>query len=174
MKVELDENIPESEVHFKDRDGNVIFKMINMGIHMNNFIKMCDHPLIQDAWEPKVGDWTDEGVVATLKTDSALTFRIYNQSGFWTEHYVDHNEGIHADAPRVIWLPTIEQLMGMIPDKCEFELGRDRLKKETVKAFFVVVDDGFPLFSGNIPQEALIQAVMHELHNKKWTGTEWS
>ena len=34
---------------------------------MNNYTRMCDTPLIQDGWEPKVGDWTDKGMVYTIE-----------------------------------------------------------------------------------------------------------
>jgi len=142
---------------------------------IDQFKLMANCPEIQDGWEPKVGDRTDKGVIVkisrtdySIKHEGAYHFYITPYSEDWHSHTVQS-----FFINRVVWLPTIEQLMGMIPDRCEFELGRDVLKKSTRKAFFVVIDDGFPIFAGASPQEVLVQAVMHELYNKKWNGERW-
>ncbi len=161
MKVELDENIPENEAHFKDRDGNVIFKMINMGIHMDNFIKMCAHPLIQGGWEPKVGDWTDKGVIVKITLSFKKTF-YYAQ--------IEHYAAIY-DKEDLTHLPGIRQLMGMVKhpdDSTDFPL---------FKYFYDWYNDTdlLALKRKGITQgkELWLCYVMHELHNLKWEDEKW-
>jgi len=132
---------------------------------MDNYTKMCEKANLP--WEPKVGDWTDKGPVVKeflFLKNGPKNVGVYEEKHKTFQIYL---------RKQLVFKPSIEQLMGMVPDRCEFELGRDVLKKNTVKAFFVVIDDGFPLFNGTSPQEALIQAVMHEKFSKKWSGDEW-
>lgn len=109
-----------------------------------DYVKMCNCPEIQDGWKPKIGDWT------------------------WNVHF---KQKVLINKPfilediksgRFIYLPTIEQLMGMIGQTIA-----DRVCK--CYDFFVHKDgDEF-----ETERELWLAFVMSELHNKKWDGKKW-
>jgi hypothetical protein len=53
-------------------------------------------------WEPKVGDWTDKGVVVFIHMEGRITTTSINNKHLWHQK------------EELIYLPTIEQLMGMV------------------------------------------------------------
>ena len=69
--------------------------------------KMCDVKWLQDGWEPKVGDWTDKGVVINIDRHGHLSIGTYEKNIF----------ALKESIPDLIWLPSIGQLMGMVESK---------------------------------------------------------
>ena len=74
-----------------------------------------------------------------------------------------------------IWLSRQDQLEDMIPDDCEVEIFRDAFNPDKECWYVLIGDNKYqtPLFFGQTLEQALIQAIMHELHKKKWVGGKW-
>jgi len=133
---------------------------------MDNYTKMCDCPEIQDGWEPKVGDWTDKGVI-TLAVNHLI------------QTCSDGEYGYFQDKSYLIYRPSIEQLMGMV------EVIKD--KHHRLFRFFAFLHESYypttahnpyiyfmNLFdSDEIEQELWLAFVMHELHNLTWRNGKW-
>ncbi len=124
----------------------------------DNFTKMVNNKWIQDGWELKVGDWTDFGLVCHIDWDTKdVKIRsMHERSANWFAKKT------------VIWLPTIEQLMGM-------------LNKRSYKIYYywdsgytVLIEYPFQSYKSDLLEIALIQVVMHELHGKKRDGERWA
>lgn len=124
----------------------------------DNYTKMCNCPEIQDGWEPKVGDWTDCGIISEyMNADSII---VYNQrSGHFPEFGLDELK----------WLPTIEQLMEMVWVKlgtyCSNKM--NSLTWGVWDFYNTTTDDA------DSGQELWLRYFMHELHNKSWNGERW-
>lgn len=142
---------------------------------MNNCIKMFDCPEIQDDWEPKVEDWFAENwyVKRGWEPPKRLVCDAYSSHKLNAEIIVCQR-GHHWNRNRnkLIYLPTIEQLMEMVAAKgythwalnifydfSNFISGK-RVKIEYIKQFIK-------------PQELWLAFVMHELHGKKRKNEEW-
>lgn len=137
---------------------------------MDNYVKMCDYPKIQDGWEPKVGDWTDRGLVIFHET-ARDAYELLIDTGKVERYEV-------WDKHELIYIPIIEQLMGMLGEDqgvfhiwdlvCKFWLWSNE------SSFCYEDSEGI-----NIPhqsrtmQELWLAFVMHELFSKRWTGSVW-
>jgi len=133
---------------------------------------------IQEAWVPKVGDWTDKGVIIDIFWLSGVGTKIttYYHSEWLGEE--DGTEKKTYDMGELTYLPSQKDLQGMIPDDCEIEVGRNALKPglESCKDWYALVGDNkysVPLCTGDTPNQALIQAAMYELYKKKWNEEGW-
>ncbi len=117
----------------------------------DNFTKTVNNKWIQDGWEPKVGDWTDRGLITGLRfrRKTLILCDIEITQAF--------------DPKGLIWLPTIEQLMGMVEYKNKYSLLRD------IKNFLTY--KGTEKWSW---QELLLAFVMHKLHRLKRDGERWA
>jgi len=123
---------------------------------MDNYTKMCDCPEIRDLWEPKVGDKAKLkfyrigfiGFVVSVHEASQLLIDLEQGYGNQYQH-------------ELIWLPTIEQLMGMA-DLPNYE-DVDKMGKLVVQY----------AKSKKSAQELWLAFVMSELHGKKWKEEEW-
>ena len=137
---------------------------------MENYTKMMDAALKQGLikWdEPKVGDWTDKGLVVGYS-------RYPHKSKLWVirKHFMDREE-VWSD--KVIFKPSIEQLMEMV----------DLFKYEYLEIVPLSRKDGFVLLytrEGSEGQEKItaktqkelwLAFVMHELHGLKWEDGKW-
>lgn len=76
-------------------------------------IAMVNCPQIQDKWEPKVGDWTDYGVLINIVTERK------NEKWVSTYQFVDEAGNSYFSQSRgmVTWLPRLDQLLEMLPNK---------------------------------------------------------
>ncbi|MFC1567341.1 hypothetical protein ACFL3R_00705 [Thermodesulfobacteriota bacterium] len=122
------------------------------------YIKQCDCPEIQDAWEPRVGDWTDKGMVCHIADNNLNNIIIRTRA----------SESLYGRAiyqkKDLTWLPTQEQLQGMLG----YPLGG------LVTTFCEWLDDvTFPVGEIRTMNQLWLAFVMHELHGKKWDGKEW-
>ncbi len=122
------------------------------------YIAMSDCPEIQDGWKPKIGDWTDCGIITNIiNRESIIVY--YAGSGHFPEFGLDELK----------WLPQQDQLQGMRTwDK--------RLTpREIVETFCVFT--GFKqeeyYNSFKTMEQLWLAFVMWELHQKKWTDGEW-
>jgi len=134
---------------------------------MKNYPKMCDTSLIQDGWEPKVGDWTDKGMVYTIEQvgRNLASYRLTNTVTMGKPYL----------KVQLTWLPTIEQLMGMI-DTIKHSGGRYTAISMIGKIERWILHSRIykPLELGVMkPRELWLAFVMHELHNLKWNGNIW-
>lgn len=125
----------------------------------DNYIKMCDTPEIQDEWEPKVGDWTDRGVITG---EPIIAGRYYFADGI--RQFVEF-----------IWLPTIGQLMGMVDPV--FKKMRWSLD-EMYHAFYEYTFDAgtatqWDKLNKRSHQELWLAFMLWELHQVKWDGNKW-
>lgn len=59
------------------------------------YIRMADCPEIQDKWDPKIGDWTNKGIV--------IDIHYYHSEGRWSVFTDQHTEGFRKS--ELIWLP---------------------------------------------------------------------
>lgn len=119
------------------------------------YIAMASCAEIQDGWKPKVGDYTQKGIITDIEHDL-----------IWV--CVDMNWHNKAD---LIWLPYQHQLQNMITGDL-FGWPRDAID---------AVDrlDMFYGFVGNLKnaremsmEQLWLRYVMHELHQKSWSGIE--
>ena len=147
-----------------------------MGTSIEQYIKMCDCPQIQDGWEPKAGDWCwhkDESCIITIHGISVEgiawskgEIKCYKDQtgGGYSAECITERKGF---LKRVIWLLRLDQLLEMLPDlmwqlhkgNCglpgyDFHMSRWYRKNST-------------------PEQAVLQGVMHELHGLKWDGEKW-
>jgi len=121
------------------------------------FTRQCNCPEIQNVWEPEVGDEVCAGypcgIIIKMTHDK---FSVCNSNAEISWVY----------RSRVYWLPPETDLWAMLPR------GRYRLnnyvyfyrleKKNVVEAVYFYSEDEATA------QQALIQGVMWELHQKKW------
>jgi len=64
----------------------------------------CDCPEIQDKWYPKIGDWTNKGIV--------IDIHYYHSEGTHGVFTDQHKEGFKRS--ELIWLPRQDQLQRMV------------------------------------------------------------
>ena len=112
---------------------------------------------IQELWKPYFGDFLfveGHNLLTQVKIDTEK------------EEFIIHKT--HT------WLPRQDQLQNMIPDDCEIEIGKDALKKDEVW-YALICDNKYkvPLCLGQTSEQALIKAIMHKFHKKKWGSGQW-
>lgn len=134
---------------------------------MDNLTRMFNCPEIQDGWKLKVGDDTDKGTV----------IEVYFQGQDVPEGGMPLviKQGIGKIVcgyrkKAVIFKPSIEQLMDMVQD-ADWILSYDSVGR--IKYTITLYIGDTKEFTGDTPEEALIQAVMYELHRLKWTDNGW-
>lgn len=136
---------------------------------MDNCTKMMDSALKQGLikWEPKVGDWTQYGVIYGEIFDyddrERMVEPVYRIA-------IDENTVSSNYISQLIWLPSIEQLMGMVhTDKTEWgkqirfiNWGNKQHVETCVSAKMSI-------------KELWLAFVIHKNHNKKWSQEkgEW-
>ena len=135
----------------------------------DRYKKMCDHPLIQDRWVPKVGDRTDKGIITRINKCKSLKTNERWLSIGWMEY----------TKSELIWLPSQEQLQEMVDKEIEkYDCGlcfwkTDEFKEDGFGEYFLTIenDDGEIVFeaSGDSINELWLAFVMHELHGLKWS-----
>jgi len=128
---------------------------------MDNYTKMCDCPEIQDGWKKKLGDKTNKGIIVQFLHGPNRSLLIKAKGRFYSKD-------------ELIFKPTIEQLMGMvIKGGCWFDLQCSGKNTWAFKLLPLGGDGKYIVQLCRTPEEALIQGVMHELYNKKWSGERW-
>jgi len=130
---------------------------------VDTFTKMMDAALKQELikWDnPKVGDWTDKGVIiASIKRYSV-------EDGFVFE--TNKSRGRVETKDKFIYLPTIEQLMGMVLSRPYLNFpGRHSLKLGQM------LNDVPWAVNFNSPKELWLAFVMHEKFSMTWSGSKW-
>ena len=116
------------------------------------YIKMADCPEIQGRWEPRVGDWTNKGMVSNVIGPLVCLLRIH------TRRFYKHE---------LIWYPRQDQLQEMA-HVCEcsdpvcllidFHKFVDRESNPDIEHSW---------------EQLWLAFTMHELHGKKWAGEKW-
>ena len=125
------------------------------------YIKQCDHPLIQDGWEPQVGDWFKYRNGQDIDVWCGNPGSIYNKN---------------METEGLIYLPRQDQLWAMLPHKkyVDWTLERDcMVDNYTWTLHRYEQPDDESQFSAPTAEQALIRGVMYELHQKEWTGEKW-
>jgi len=135
------------------------------------YIKMSDHPLVQDRWEPSRGDHCAAGfycgiIIGLLKnmyTKKIERFSILREDGGTKKVY----------KCRMAWLPRRDDLQIMsglgweqFDDNCFLAANR------------YLISQGKDCHADEIAElvskeQAGIMVVMQQLHDKLWDGTEW-
>lgn len=131
----------------------------------DNFTKMCDCPEIQDGWEPKVGDWTDRGVIIYIRFLSVKTYLACSYRQEETGREIKEYGNVKHD---LIYKPSIEQLMGMVKHNDYWYVQHDMFDRYVVSMK--------PAYKKRFVHEREVRLafVMHELHNKRWgAGERW-
>jgi len=133
------------------------------------YIKMCDHPLIQDRWKLTEGDF-----VYWPSQPPAIEVFDANAVDAWSTDEVKREHG------GGVWLPRQDQLQGMV-------FSKDYGARTIIKALWDAcekhgsliprVEYGFPPI-GTVDEswsmeQLLLSFVMHELHQLKWDGNKW-
>lgn len=139
---------------------------------MDQYLVMCSTPEIQGGWEPKVGD-----IIYGIgqQEDYVYVATPTNTKDFPNSYYIIPPSGgcHHYKFPAgVIFKPTIEQLMGMV-SPCWWGWPGDSLDPvdftELFENYITGLND-----ARKIPyKELLLRWIMHELHNKRWSGERW-
>lgn len=112
------------------------------------YIKMCDHPLIQDGWNPKSGD---KFQVRSSGLIGMVDFPPRYKSMF-------------------IWLPRQDDLQGM------YFGTQPHLVPAQWFCFIhdeVCINNDYYDDRFTSAEQVMIAFVMSELHNLKWTGDKW-
>jgi len=131
---------------------------------MDNYTKMCDCPEMQNGWVPKIGDWTDKGLIVSISKRyiESRNLRPFPQLS------IKNQSVVNKDKDNVIYLPSIEQLMGMVWNKEEEDPGH--LMGRIGDFFYSDKYTGDP----DSMRELWLAFVMHECYDLKWSGTEWT
>lgn len=147
------------------------------------FTKMVNHPLIQGQWkEPKVGDWTNWGVVIGVQHEKD-TIKVCNRNGYCSIEYIRHDRAIWSDARKIIWHPSQKDLQEMLgynltmPDALQILIGKFYFFSADPVAF--ALDDWkahteyLSLFTSI--QQLWLAFIMWELHGQRWdsVGERW-
>jgi len=127
----------------------------------DNHKKMSDHPLIQDGWVPKVGDWTDKGLIydIIMGGTSLPLYRVAFDTNAVISYY-------KSDLTR---LPSQRDLQGMVISKTSDQPVFDLIVD--FDEWFFYVDRAST--SGRTMQELWLAFVMHKKHSLRWTGERW-
>jgi hypothetical protein len=121
---------------------------------MDTYIKMCDCPEIQDKWKPKIGDFTDKGVIVSI----LLSFNP-------NDVFQTNQTGSYAlEKHNFIWLPSQEQLQEMVSEGFN---ARQQLNR------FNSFLRNYRARGKDSIKELWLAFVMQELHNKKWDVKKW-
>lgn len=126
------------------------------------FIKQCDHEKIQGGWKPKVGDWTDKGIIVKMITSYAGTSIVV---------YHSHQTKAY-DKSQLIFKPRQDQLWEMLPQIKEHDWILQRYVSGGKRGWCVACGYSLEEYLADTPEQALIQGVMHQ-HGLRWDG-EWS
>ena len=128
------------------------------------YIKMCDCPEIQDAWEVSCGDW-----YMHWWEDTEWHLEIVGRDD-------EQNLGMIRANPskeRRVWLPRPDQLQGMY--YTDYHKERYQTTKPRHLSIFIEQFSGTLYGDSCASMEQLWLAfVMKEKHNKIWNGEEWA
>ncbi len=125
------------------------------------YIKMSDCPEIQDGWKPETGDLTTAGIITGIH---------FKNIGVLIR---DKTDWINLYSVKTIkWLPYQHQSQGMLIKKgVWFDL---QISGGGHTQLILLFEGGKrKKFTSDTAEQALMQGVMHELHNKKWDGQGW-
>ena len=130
----------------------------------DRFTLMSDCPEIQGRWVPKVGDWTNLG----------LLIGISQLNGKMPTYWIETGEStIECKRNELKVYPTGDDLWEMLPDRCsgtlDYTFGTPKqyrlcLCTDQGDATYIRHHTGWC----NTCKEALIQGVMYECHGKVW------
>ncbi len=160
------------------------------------YIKMCEKAVeIQDVWEPKVGDYFQHGSVEKRRKQISFIYRETTRNDGTIEYWITQDIGGHyhiqteinfnSKRPFFVWLPTQEQLQGMVRKSDKHHVEFDESDYSVHKRFdkwlhdfgVAIYDNGFyqswvACFNNNY-SEMWLAFVMHELFGKAWNNCEW-
>ncbi len=132
---------------------------------MDNFTKMCNHPLIQDGWEQKVFDrcyyktknlTLHQAIIVAIGLNDTFKVKLSDEREYW------------AGPGDLIYKPTIEQLTEMAWETLGTYCS-NKMNSLTwgVWNFYNEIDDL------DSKAELWLAYVMNLSHNLKWSGKEW-
>lgn len=128
------------------------------------YIKMCDCPEIR-ASKLIVPDLLPELYFGNTWMTAAIQTHLFSTSDDTLPT---------ADS---VWLPRQDQLQGMLPSNWTWQLRKTNFAPicyDFRMTHWREYKNGNDIFVyGLTPEQALIQGVMYELHNKTWNGKEW-
>jgi len=141
-----------------------------------NFIKMCEKAEdIQKAWKPAIGDYSfNDEIFIISKIQLDITTKMYRLDNVNNFSSLFEMENILQD--NFIWLPTQEQLQGMVKSVNVIDLfmglyrfvwGLNKLGED-----ISLEARQYPC-QFNSMQELYFAFVMKEHWNKVWNGEDW-
>jgi len=119
------------------------------------YVRMCDHPKIQQGKEIKVGDF-----YFSSTEDKVLISYISHHQGYIVKH---PEQWDYLNGRKIIWLPRQDQIQKMIGDfnKVLPMLPQlERLDRDYNEIFTTM-------------EQLWLAFYMHEKHKLKWSGTKW-
>ena len=124
------------------------------------YIEMCRKAVeIREAWEPKVGDWTDKGVITNIMNQDSI---IVHEGGHFPEYGLDE----------LTWTPHQDQLQGMFAS--EEGTIEEPIQQARRFAFQLTTDKDYYNQFSKSHEQLWLAFVMYEKFNKKWDGKEWN
>jgi len=131
-----------------------------------DYIKMCDHPLIQATWEPKRGD---NYILGTSRTPGDKHFAVLVLGCCW-EKCVGCTVEVNDLRYECLFLPRPDQWLEMLPAGA---LELDVFRTDS---------GGWQILSGDYHstgyhdsfKQALAAFVMHKMHGLEWDGDKWT
>ena len=153
-----------------------------------NYIKMCEGAKrLQKLWKPKVGDYVwrkytffgeqmDEQFWDKDKMEEIIILTYASEvDGYFhatkdgeTRIFDSHNE---AHKKSCIWLPTQEQLQGMLINKKDYKNWIDLLEGMWYEFGCNFRHQNLNIY--NSFTEVWLALVMYEKYHKTWTGEKW-
>lgn len=139
-----------------------------------NYIKQCEKAdEIQKLRQYKRGDWFYTHV---KRNDVTNGFHIICDD--WDLCYIDSNrEDNWLTRAKGIWLPTQEQLQGMVQGECyKLEVKHYNTSKKLIQSVVIFSDSqGKPIieFYESDYNSIWLKIIMKHKYNKFWNGEEW-
>ncbi len=129
------------------------------------YIKMCDHPLIWDGWEPKVGDLTDKGLIINTYTHP-------NKEKFYylDTKVIQNREYQKTSKKALTWLLRQDDWQSV------YFKTQPHLVPAQWFCFFhdeVCINNDYYDDRFTSAEQLWAAFTMHKLHNLKWTGEKW-
>ena len=122
-----------------------------------SYIAMCDNPDLQGMWKLKEGDY----VYMAKGKDPAVELFSWADADAWETKELQKEHG-------AIWLPTQEQLWGMLPAHKGFRLLK--ALEGWRGSVFCKDTNSWQDWDSDSAEMVLLQMVMYIVFNKRWDG----